>query len=117
MFHKKYVYQKIIVHYFIFGILKKSIKIQKNIGEELSKNTNKKFVNHLWYLASKNIVLAFFNKHISHETKILMVKMLKNNANKNVDTDKNNTIINKLVQLNVNEVSIFINNYLIEDWI
>ena len=44
----------------------KSLYEYKNVDEELSKSATKKFVNHLWYLTSENILLAFFDKHIYH---------------------------------------------------
>jgi len=95
----------------------KNLYEYKNVDEELSKNAIKKFINHLWYLTQENIALAFFDKHISCETKTKMAKMLKTNANDNVDTDENNTFADKRIHLNVNEVPNFINNYFIEDFV
>jgi hypothetical protein len=47
------------------------------INKEISKNICKNFVNYLWYLTSKNIALAFFDKYIPYDIKIKMAHNIK----------------------------------------
>lgn len=81
----------------------------KTIDEKLSEVTQKKFINHLWYLSPESVGFAFFDDEISDDTKIKMVQALKNDDN--VDGEFEDLInLEKRLSVKLNEVPSFINN-------
>jgi len=47
----------------------------KTIDEKLSDITQKKCINHLWYLSPVSVGFAFFDSEVSDNTKIKMVHL------------------------------------------
>lgn len=62
-------------------LLLKTLKQYEGINNELSKCALKKFLGHLWYLSEELVALAFFDDHVSQETKVKMVEALKTEDN------------------------------------
>lgn len=78
----------------------------KTIDENLSEVTQKKFINHLWYLSPESVRFAFFDFfEISDDTKIKMVQSLKNDNN----TDGDSINVEKRLCVKLNEIPSFIN--------
>ena len=61
----------------------KSFYAYRNINSDISEIGLKKFSNHLWYLSPENSALAFFDDHVSQETKKRMVQALNNENDEN----------------------------------
>ena len=76
----------------------------RKVNEKISEVTLKKFVNHLWYLTSETVALAFFDDGISDDTKNKMAQALRNIENANINEDENYESMKKRLKLKFSEV-------------
>lgn len=84
----------------------------KTIDKKLSEVTQKKCIDHLWYLSPELVGFAFFDDEISDDTKIKMVQALKNDndvdgeipsfINKTVESFISDKTLNLFKRFNIN---------------
>ena len=88
--------------YLDFRVLSKLYKYQA-VDPGISRVALKKLMNHLWYLSSETVALAFFDPKLSSESKMKMVNAL------NRETESSNENL-KRVQVEIDEIPEIINN-------
>lgn len=82
--------------------LKKLIEY-KNVNPVISDNSVNKMLNHLWYLSTANVALAFFDDNVSNQVKKEMVRPL-------TDTEvPDDDIRNKRILLKKSELQFVVN--------
>ena len=73
-------------------LLLKTLLEYSSIHSAISKQTSKKFSNHLWYLSEELVTLAFFDDRVSLSTKRLMVSAMQNEEEQDKDHSKRITV-------------------------
>ena len=75
-----------------YFLLLKPLLEYSSIHSATSKQTSKKFSNHLWYLSEELVTLAFFDDRVSSSTKRLMVSAMQNEEEQDKDHSKRITV-------------------------
>jgi len=96
--------------YLDFSVLMKLYKY-KDIDRSISSVALQKLSNHLWYLSPEAVALAFFDPHVSRESKLNMVGALNRDTNSpNENTKRIQVQINKIPELFNNGIEQFVSN-------